>query len=297
MAVFDFSTNAVVTPASDITFEWTNFNLGSLLRQAVTTHTATDIGWARTNGSLTIKADFLGTGFAPVLTGTKLVDVKAGIVTGIHVKQTDTSVTSTEVYDGTISNLNLKAAHLFDLAFAGKWAALNAYIMRGNDKISGSAVSDIINAGAGSDTVTGGLGNDTLNGGAGSDKLMGGGGRDELSGGSGFDMLTGGTGADQFDFKVGIGPSTYTEITDFQHGIDHIALSHTAFAHLGAVGPLLATQFNAGGAVTADQVILYDKATGDLSYVVQFDAGTATSWTFAHLAPGTTLNYQDLLVI
>ncbi len=65
----------------------------------------------------------------------------------------------------------------------------------GDDRIFGSALSEVLVGGAGADLIIAGRGNDSAEGGAASDTLWGGGGDDTLVGGAGIDSLDGGRGA------------------------------------------------------------------------------------------------------
>lgn len=92
---------------------------------------------------------------------------------------------------------------------------------------------------------------------------------DILVGGAGLDALTGGAGVDAFVFDQAVGATNIDTITDFSvtEG-DHIYLNLSVFKGLGKVdGSLQASQFVAGGgAVTADQRMIYDVQTGQLFY-------------------------------
>jgi Ca2+-binding RTX toxin-like protein len=110
----------------------------------------------------------------------------------------------------------------------------------GNDSINGNAGNDLIDGGAGDDYVRGGQGDDTVGGGDGNDLVTGDLGNDRLIGGAGIDTLTGGAGNDTFVFS-GIdaafarsGAGGTDTITDFEHGLDHLALGFTAAAVLHA---------------------------------------------------------------
>ena len=65
-----------------------------------------------------------------------------------------------------------------------------------NDLIDGQGDDDYIHGGAGDDILFGGLGNDLLLGNGGADKLLGGDGRDRLWGNAGNDYIHGGAGDD-----------------------------------------------------------------------------------------------------
>jgi Ca2+-binding RTX toxin-like protein len=91
-----------------------------------------------------------------------------------------------------------------------------------DDRICGGAGNDVLSGNQGADWITGELGNDTIYGGKGNDTLIGGDGDDLLSGDFGNDLLTGGSGRDRFVLTVSQGSDV---ITDFQDGVDSLALS------------------------------------------------------------------------
>ncbi|KAM3108638.1 calcium-binding protein [Phormidesmis sp. 146-33] len=80
--------------------------------------------------------------------------------------------------------------------------------------------NDVMNGQGGNDFLQGLGGDDILRGGAGDDILWGGTGADILDGGTGNNELTGGDGADVFRLCRG----GFSEVTDFQAGIDRIGL-------------------------------------------------------------------------
>ncbi len=60
-----------------------------------------------------------------------------------------------------------------------------------------------------------------------------------ISGKSGFDTLTGGGGADTFVFAHKLNATlNLATITDFEHGVDRIALDDAIFRQIGTVGTL-----------------------------------------------------------
>lgn len=149
----------------------------------------------------------------------------------------------------------------------------------GNDTIVGGQGNDQLTGGRGADRLLGGTGNDTLYGGAGDDLINGGDGDDILIGGPGLNSLTGGTGKDTFVLEPpqdrfpsllprgGIIPA---KIGDFTRGEDQLQLSPEIFqafagatsgSHPDAAALVLGTR-----AMTADQHLIYDKATGNLFY-------------------------------
>lgn len=78
-----------------------------------------------------------------------------------------------------------------------KGGALKLTSGNGDDRLLGSAKSDVLRGGLGDDNISGLDGNDRLQGDAGDDTLYGGDGRDSLSGGAGSDTLYGGSGDDK----------------------------------------------------------------------------------------------------
>jgi len=110
---------------------------------------------------------------------------------------------------------------------------------------------------SGDDEITGYLGGDRLNGLAGDDALDGREGNDTLNGGDGNDLLTGGTGADRFVLDVAPnGESNVDTVTDFQSGVDTIALKASLFSALGSAGTRVGLGDN----------LLYDSDSGELAY-------------------------------
>lgn len=89
--------------------------------------------------------------------------------------------------------------------------------------IFGSKAGETIYIGEGGSKVDGGKGNDYLFAGTGDDILKGGAGNDFLSAAGGRNTLTGGAGADYFQFHL-TEDYSYSNITDFQKGVDKIAL-------------------------------------------------------------------------
>jgi Ca2+-binding RTX toxin-like protein len=166
--------------------------------------------------------------------------------------------------------------------------------------IVGNAGNNLLKGLGGNDSLLGLAGNDRLEGGVGSDKLDGGLGSDRLSGGQGKDTLTGGLGNDKFVFDTPLNAKTNVDvITDFKHGPDKILLDNAVFKTLGAqenVG-LKGEFFHVGkAAADADDHIIYNKATGALSYDADGVGGHAAI-QFATLSGHPTINFHDFVVI
>jgi Ca2+-binding RTX toxin-like protein len=115
-------------------------------------------------------------------------------------------------------------------------------------------------------TIVGSGGDDVLDGKGGADSLFGGDGDDVLIGGAGADLLVGGAGADTFRFTVLGSSADMDTIRDFGRGADRIEFAKWAFTALSS-GALDPAEFRLGtAATTADQHIIYDRATGALYY-------------------------------
>ncbi len=111
-----------------------------------------------------------------------------------------------------------------------------------------------------------------------------------LDGQGGNDTMTGGAGADDFVFSTTLGAGNVDRITDFAVGIDDILLLSSVFGAIGA--SLSASEFRIGAAVDANDFILYNEATGALTYDSNGNAaGGATQ--FATLQTGLALTVAD----
>jgi len=136
------------------------------------------------------------------------------------------------------------------------------------------------------------IGNDSRN------ILYGYSGNDTIDGGAGNDVLRGIGGNDTFVFSTTLGADNVDRIIDFNSVDDTIQLDSDVFAGL-TPGGLGANQFvsnNTGLAEAADQRIVYDSATGNLSFDSD-GTGAAESVLFATLAPGLTIDETDFFII
>ncbi len=173
-----------------------------------------------------------------------------------------------------LDGLNIKIAKMKKY-FKGDYEST---IFSGNDKIVGSNDADTLDGFKGNDTINGGNGGDTIYGNKGNDKLDGEGGNDKISGGAGNDFIdagggdntvTGGGGKDTFHFSSQLNASNYTKITDFKSGQDKIEITKSVFPGLTGSGKLAANKFvKLADYAGEDDVIVYDKATGNLSYAL-----------------------------
>ena len=136
------------------------------------------------------------------------------------------------------------------------------------DNMVGGSGDDVIEGEDGADIIKGGRGSDTLYGGTESDRMDGGQDTDYLDGGAGNDTLTGGEGADYFLMNDPIGILNADTIRDFEQGIDKIGIrSGTSSFIFAAIGEGLdADEVANGAAQDGNDFILYDSATGTVSY-------------------------------
>ncbi|MGO4527312.1 calcium-binding protein [Microvirga sp. 2MCAF35] len=157
------------------------------------------------------------------------------------------------------------------------------------NELNGQDGNDILAGADGADTLWGGNGNDWLEGGSGNDLLAGGAGDDRLVGGAGNDALHGEAGRDTFVFDTALNATTNVdEIVGFSAAEDWIGLSRSVFAS--------ATLKVGASATTAGAQIVYNAATGDLSYDADGVGGVAQV-KFAHLAAGLVLTSANFVLI
>ncbi|RVU14378.1 calcium-binding protein [Methylobacterium oryzihabitans] len=175
---------------------------------------------------------------------------------------TKTNLVDITLIQGQDDADNIKGNVIYD-------TATNSYrgaIIQGgnnNDTIAGSRLDDTlagdngndgVSGGDGNDYITGGTGQDTLIGGAGFDRLFGGAGSDLLAGQAGNDELTGGSESDLFYFNLNGGQDI---ITDFQNGVDRIALgSDITNINLFTFQGHAALQLTAGSSASSTYVLL-----------------------------------------
>lgn len=145
--------------------------------------------------------------------------------------------------------------------------------------------------------LTGNDGNNSLNGGKGNDRLLGGLGNDKLIGKGGADILTGGGGADSFIFDVKPSNSSVDKIVDFSSAAgDKLVFDDAIFTGLNP-SAFSAENFVVGTkALDAHDKLIYDKATGILSYDAD-GSGSGAAVHIADLYNSPTLHFNDLLLV
>jgi Ca2+-binding RTX toxin-like protein len=129
------------------------------------------------------------------------------------------------------------------------FTAAGTYVLSAN--VENATVVNALNV-----NLTGNADNNLLTGGDGANLLSGLGGNDTLVGGLGKDTLTGGAGSDRFVFSTAPSLANVDTITDFQSGVDVIALSASVYAGLGAAGDTMGLSAN----------LIYSSVTGVLAY-------------------------------
>ena len=160
----------------------------------------------------------------------------------------------------------------------------------GGANVGAAAVGDTY---SGIEGLVGGAGNDVVIGNGLNNFLFGSGGVDFLNGQLGNDFLNGGAAADRFVFSTALGAANVDTIADFTHLVDDIMLATSVFTAIGA--SLTADEFRVGAAVDANDFILYNSATGALTYDSNGNAaGGAIQFAILRTAP--TVTFDDFIM-
>ena len=138
---------------------------------------------------------------------------------------------------------------------------------------------------------------DVLNGSNGDNVVIGGAGDDTIKGYAGNDTLTGDAGDDNFVFNSALNAATNVDIImDFNAADDTISLDDFVFTAL-TPGVLAASAFHVGfAAADASDRVVYNAATGALSYDADGTGGTVAT-LFAYLDTGISLTNADFTII
>ncbi len=224
---------------------------------------------------------FGGSGINFTVFGGVPIDVSTGFIT-----QLSTFVNGSPVI--SITGLGIDAPQLYDLVVAGDSAAVRNLFLRGDDTMTLSDLKDKVNAGDGNDFLFGKRGHDVLTGGR---------GNDTLSGDQGNDTLTGGAGSDRFLFDERLNATTNVDtITDFNVLQDKFYLDTAVFRNLGAGDTVNAARFVTGAPQDDNDRLIYDSATGALSYDRDGN-GSAAAIKFAQLDAGLALTADHFVLI
>ena len=149
----------------------------------------------------------------------------------------------------------LEGSDSVDVSFT----AAGTYVLSAN--VESALITNALNV-----NLTGNADNNLLTGGDGANLLSGLAGNDTLIGGLGKDTLTGGAGLDRFVFSTTRSAGNVDTITDFQSGVDVIALSASLYSGLGPAGSMVGLSAN----------LMYNSATGALSYDADGAGGVAS---------------------
>ncbi|MBZ6078951.1 M10 family metallopeptidase C-terminal domain-containing protein [Microvirga puerhi] len=167
----------------------------------------------------------------------------------------------------------------------GKFSTLSDPITLGADKTTRSTVC------IGPNTTI-----EKAIGGSGNDKIVGNAANNTLDGRAGSDVLYGGAGKDSFMFRTMVAGDV-DRLPDFNVKDDTIMLENGLFTALTRTGKLSSSFFKVGSAASdADDHIIYNKATGELSYDPD-GSGAEQAFVFAKLAAGLKLTSADFVVI
>jgi Ca2+-binding RTX toxin-like protein len=136
-----------------------------------------------------------------------------------------------------------------------------------------------------------------LTGNASGNLVRGNNGANVINGGGGNDELSGRGGQDAFLFDTALDAATNVDvIADFSVADDTIRLDDAVF-NVFANGPLADDRFVIGtAALDANDNIIYDNVTGDLSFDVDGN-GAAAAVRFANVGAGLALTSNDFLVV
>jgi len=127
-------------------------------------------------------------------------------------------------------------------------------------------------------------------------KIVGNAGSNIINGGGGADTLSGYLGNDFFLFDSTLGAGNIDTITDFNVANDTVRLQNSVFTGLAA-GTLAAAAFRIGSAAAdASDRIVYNNATGALSFDGDGSGGSAAQ-QFATLSAGLALTNTDFFVV
>ena len=161
---------------------------------------------------------------------------------------------------------------------------------------AGTTAVNLVGSNSGQ-TIVGNAGANIIRGMGGNDTLIGGGGNDRLVGGAGNDILNGGAGNDIFIFDAALNAASNVDtIQDYNVAQDSIWLEDAVFTGL-TLGKLAAAAFTTGAAATtANHRIIYNAATGALSFDADGNGGGAAI-QFASLAAGLAMNAGEFTVI
>jgi Ca2+-binding RTX toxin-like protein len=251
---------------------------------------------------------------------------------GVEVHLGGPSLNTGEAAGDTYSGIEDVFGSQFADGLVGDGNANRLTGLAGNDELWGNGGADILDGGAGNDYLAGSDGGQTFIGGDGEDvvsytfaasgvvanlatpssnageaagdtysgieDLYGSQFADTLVGDANANRLTGWGGNDTFVFNAALNAATNVDtITDFDTAFDTISLDRGVFTALAHTGALDAGAYFAGSAAhDADDRIIYNAATGALSYDADGNGGAAAI-QFASLAANLNLTNAHFTVV
>ncbi len=132
------------------------------------------------------------------------------------------------------------------------------------------------------------------------DLIVGNNNANKINGLTGNDILTGGLGADVFLFNTTLNAATnHDTITDYNVAADTIQLENAIFTLLAATGTLASNLFEGTSIAgqNGSEIIIYDKANGDLYYDTNGAATAGGLVLFADVTNNTALTFADFVVV
>ncbi|WP_243368076.1 calcium-binding protein [Microvirga solisilvae] len=169
----------------------------------------------------------------------------------------------------------------------------------GHDEIIDDLGNDKIYGGSGNDTLDSGFGSDYLNGGTGNDVFRALEANDTIIGGAGNDFIETGSGRDTVIFNAALNRlSNVDRVVDYRPAYDSIKLENAIFTKLTKTGVLASSAFWVGSRAhdTSDRII-YDKATGALSYDPDGSATRYGQIKFAQLPKNLSMLASEFIVM
>lgn len=201
--------------------------------------------------------------------------------------------------DGSVGSDAVSFAYATTTGASGVTLNLSIVNASGQSTATGISGTDLVKN---IESIIGSNYADILGGNNGSNALFGGAGNDFLLGGLGNDTLNGGAGKDYFRFNTA--PNNLTNkdtLLDFNPADDTIQLENGIFTKLATVGALSAGNFrasNTGTAADANDFVLYNTATGTLSYDADGNAaGAAVQIATVGVSIHPALTFADFIVV
>jgi serralysin len=238
-----------------------------------------------------------------IFTDTLMVDSR---FVGIEAAQIGNGLSSALALKGDVGDdilqINMANANVLDMSkFSfSDWQVGKSVFLGDRIQVNGDASNEKITGSMSNDYMESGAGNDRLIGNAGADTLNAGDGIDRLNGGLGRDSLTGGAGKDIFEFTTKGGSANRDTISDFSVADDTIRLSKSVYHGFASTGVLDSHAFKtlgvAGATLDADDRMIYNRATGVLTYDSNGSAAGGVA-VVAKLDAGLHMTHLDFFVL